>query len=567
MVHLTRVQTGLAGAKPPKPVDNKADPKAASATAENLHHSASQLRLAEYNDEFTTSVYGSRFAREDLPKDSMPEGEMPKEVAYQMIKDQLSLDGNPKLKYTNLASFVSTYMVSPFFLRPPPSLIITLDAMLTFVLAQEQEALNLMADAFPTNFIDYEEYPYTADIQNRCVSMIANLFHAPADGDAIGTSTVGSSEAIMLAVLAMKRRWKQARQAAGKPTEHPNIIMSSAVQVCWEKAARYFEIDEKYVDCTRERFVIDPEAAVALVDENTIGIVSILGTTYTGHYEDTKAINDLLVKKNIDCPIHVDAASGGFVAPFVVPDLEWDFRLPKVVSINVSGHKYGLVHPGVGWAVWRSCEHLPKDLIFNINYLGAEQSSFTLNFSKGASQVIGQYYQLIRLGKHGYRAIMSNLVRTADHLSARLQELGFVIMSETSGGGLPLVAFRFPEGAEPHAVADRAYDEFALAAHLRARGWIVPAYTMAPKTEGLKMLRVVCREDFSRSRADDLIADVKLCLGVLASSDKETLERAKKYVLQHVTAHGKRSHKHTAHAYKDEKHSLQGKSGKTHAIC
>ncbi|KAJ3472836.1 hypothetical protein NLG97_g10687 [Lecanicillium saksenae] len=383
MVHLSRVQTGL-----------QKDPHA------DLAHKASQLHLANYDDDFTTSIYGSRFAREDLPKNRMPEGEMPKEVAYQMIKDQLSLDGNPKL---NLASFVSTYM--------------------------EEEALKLMTDAFPTNFIDYEEYPYTADIQNRCVNMIANLFHA--DDNAIGTSTVGSSEAIMLSVLAMKRRWKTARKAAGKSTENPNIIMSSAVQVCWEKAARYFEIEEKYVDCTRERFVIDPETAVSLVDENTIGIVSILGTTYTGHYEDTKAINDLLIAKNIDCPIHVDAASGGFVAPFVVPDLEWDFRLEKVVSINVSGHKYGLVHPGVGWAVWRSCEHLPKELIFNINYLGAEQSSFTLNFSKGASQVIGQYYQLIRLGKKGYRAIMSNLVRTADHLSAHLEDIGFVMMSET----------------------------------------------------------------------------------------------------------------------------------------
>lgn len=197
-----------------------------------------------------------------------------------------------------------------------------------------------MTDAFPTNFIDYEEYPYTADIQNRCVNMIADLYHA--DNDSIGTSTVGSSEAIMLSVLAMKRVWKLKRQAEGKPCDKPNIIMSSAVQVCWEKAARYFEIDEKYVDCTRERFTIDPETAVGLVDENTIGIVSILGTTYTGHYEDTKAINDLLVAKNIDCPIHVDAASGGFVAPFVVPDLEWDFRLPKVVSINVSGHKVSL---------------------------------------------------------------------------------------------------------------------------------------------------------------------------------------------------------------------------------
>ncbi|KAM3525738.1 hypothetical protein NHJ13051_003824 [Beauveria bassiana] len=529
MVHLSRVQTGLEG------------PKAEQSTtsADKLHHEASQLHLADYNDDFTTSVYGSRFAREDLPKNSMPEGEMPKEVAYQMIKDQLSLDGNPKL---NLASFVSTYMT------------------------QEEEALKLMTDAFPTNFIDYEEYPYTADIQNRCVNMIANLFHAPSD-DAIGTSTVGSSEAIMLAVLAMKRRWKQARQAAGKPTDRPNIIMSSAVQVCWEKAARYFEIDEKYVDCARDRFVIDPATAVSLVDENTIGIVSILGTTYTGHYEDTKAINDLLVEKNIDCPIHVDAASGGFVAPFVVPDLEWDFRLPKVVSINVSGHKYGLVHPGVGWAVWRSCEYLPKDLIFNINYLGAEQSSFTLNFSKGASQVIGQYYQLIRLGKHGYHAIMSNLIRTADHLAAGLEELNFVIMSEKSGEGLPLVAFRFAEGDERGAIADRVFDEFALAAHLRARGWIIPAYTMAPKTNNLKMLRVVCRADFSRSRADDLISDIKLCLNLLATLDKESMERAKKYVQQHISSHGKKKHEHSPHEYKNEEHSLQGKTGKTHAVC
>ena len=196
-----------------------------------------------------------------------------------------------------------------------------------------------MTESFSTNFIDYEEYPQSADIQNRCVAMIGSLFHAPADGTSIGTSTVGSSEAIMLAVLAMKRRWKNQRVAEGKPFDKPNIIMNSAVQVCWEKAARYFEIEEKYVYCDEGRYVIDPETAVGLVDENTIGICAILGTTYTGQYEDVQAINDLLVEKKIDCPIHVDAASGGFVAPFVVPDLKWDFCLEKVDSINVSGHK------------------------------------------------------------------------------------------------------------------------------------------------------------------------------------------------------------------------------------
>ncbi|KAK5003281.1 hypothetical protein LTR60_006875, partial [Cryomyces antarcticus] len=298
---------------------------------------------------------------------------------------------------------------------------------------QEDEAEKLMVDAFSKNFIDYEEYPVSADIQNRCVSMIARLFNIPAHDEntnAMGTSTIGSSEAIMLGTLAMKKRWQNKRKAAGKPYDKPNIVMNSAVQVCWEKAARYFEVEEKYVYCTKDRYVIDPEEAVNLVDENTIGICSILGTTYTGEYEDTKKINDLLVERNIDCPIHVDAASGGFVAPFVNPNLIWDFRLEKVVSINVSGHKYGLVYPGVGWVVWRDPEFLPKELIFNINYLGADQASFTLNFSRGASQVIGQYYQLIRLGKHGYRSIMLNLTRVADYLSASLEQLGFIIMSQ-----------------------------------------------------------------------------------------------------------------------------------------
>ena len=229
-----------------------------------------------------------------------------------------------------------------------------------------------MTEAFSKNFIDYEEYPQSAEIQNRCVSMIARLFNAPTHSDdetAMGTSCIGSSEAIMLGTLAMKRRWQNKRKAEGKPFDKPNLIMNSAVQVCWEKATRYFDIEEKYVYCTDERFVIDPEECIKLVDENTIGICAILGTTYTGEYEDIKAINDLLVANKIECPIHVDAASGGFVVPFVNPNFIWDFRLERVVSINVSGHKYGLVYPGVGWVIWRSPEFLPKELVFNINYV------------------------------------------------------------------------------------------------------------------------------------------------------------------------------------------------------
>ncbi|KAL8694930.1 MAG: hypothetical protein Q9218_000501 [Villophora microphyllina] len=508
-------------------------PSDAAAKRGSVVEGMENIKIDEPNeDEVTASVYGSRFASQELPQHEMPEHEMPKEVAYRMIRDDLTLDGNPML---NLASFVTTYM--------------------------EEEVEKLMAEALPKNFIDYEEYPQTAEIQNRCVSMIARMFNAPTHSDeetAMGTSTVGSSEAIMLGVLSMKRKWQNKRKAEGKDYSKPNIVMNSAVQVCWEKAARYFEVEERYSYCTESRYVIDPKEAVDLVDENTIGICAIIGTTYTGEYEDVKAINDLLVKKNIDCPIHVDAASGGFVAPFVVPDLPWDFRLEKVVSINVSGHKYGLVYPGVGWVVWRSPEFLPKELVFNINYLGADQASFTLNFSKGASQVIGQYYQMIRLGKRGYRSIMLNLTRTADYLAANLKQLGFIIMSKGGGQGLPLVAFRLDPEKGHH------YDEFAVAHQLRERGWVVPAYTMAPHSESLKLMRVVVREDFSRARCDTLVKDIKLALQTLNDMDKKAIEHHKEHVKKN-TAHSKSTPNHPH--YHNEKHSLQGKHGKSHPVC
>ncbi|PSK48634.1 Glutamate decarboxylase [Elsinoe australis] len=485
----------------------------------------------ELEDESAVSVFGSKFAGNDLPRREMPEGDMPKEVAYRMIKDDLSLDGIPSL---NLASFVTTYM--------------------------EKEAEDLMVNSFATNFVDWEEYPQTADIQTRCVEMIARLFNIPEqDGDssAMGTSTVGSSEAIMLATLAMRKTWVNKRKAEGKDYSRPNIVMNSAVQVCWEKAARYFDLEEKYVNCEPGRYVIDPKQAVDLCDENTIGICAILGSTYTGQYEDVKAINDLLVERNMDVPIHVDAASGGFVAPFVNPDLVWDFRLPKVISINVSGHKYGLVYPGVGWCIWRRPKHLPQELVFHVAYLGADQASFTLNFSRGASQVIAQYYQLIRLGKRGYRNIMLNLTRTSDYLAHCVERLGFVLMSDLHGAGLPLVAFRLDPEKKYH------FDEFAVAHQLRERGWVVPAYTAPPNT-GFKMMRVVVREDFSRSKADALITDIKQALDTLTKMDKEEVDKHAEHIKKN---HGRsRHHKVNTH-FSGEKHSLQGKHGKTHAVC
>ncbi|KAL0259674.1 hypothetical protein SLS55_005411 [Diplodia seriata] len=517
MVHLARIPTNFDTSRP-------------------LVEGLEDIKIEDYiePDTLTASVYGSRFAVEDIPRHEMPDREMPKEIAYRLIKDDLSLDGTPTL---NLASFVTTYM--------------------------EEEAEKLMTECFAKNFIDYEEYPVSADIQNRCVSMIARMFNIPAHDEntnAMGTSTIGSSEAIMLAVLAMKKRWVNRRKAEGKPFDKPNIVMNSAVQVCWEKAARYFDVEEKYSYCTKDRFVIDPAEAVNLCDENTIGICAILGTTYTGEYEDIKEINDLLEENDMDVPIHVDAASGGFVAPFVCPDLVWDFRLPKVVSINVSGHKYGLVYPGVGWVVWRDPEFLPKELIFNINYLGADQASFTLNFSRGASQIIGQYYQMIRLGKRGYKSIMTNLTRTSDYLAANLKALGFIILSQTGGKGLPLVACRLdPEHK-------KEYDEFAVAHQLRERGWVVPAYTMAPHSEKLKLMRVVVREDFTRSRCDALIQDFKLALQTLDKMDAKRIEQHKEHVKQHTGKLARRWTLNNDH-YTDEEHSLQGKSGKTHAVC
>lgn len=487
------------------------------------------------SDDVSASVYGSKFANRGLPSTELPEETMPKEVAYRMIKDALDLDGTPSL---NLASFCTTYM--------------------------EEEAEKLMLDAFSVNSIDVEEYNSTADLQNRCVSMIAHLFNVPTSKDgsaAMGTSTIGSSEAIMLSTLAMKKVWQNKRKAEGKDYSKPNLVMSSAVQVCWEKSTRYFEVEEKYVFVTDTRYVIDPKEAVDLCDENTIGICAILGTTYTGEYEDVKAINDLLIERNLDVPIHVDAASGGFVAPFVTPDLEWDFRLEKVVSINVSGHKYGLVYPGIGWAVWRDPKYLPKELIFNINYLGADQASFTLNFSRGASQIVGQYYQLIRLGKRGYRNIMMNLTMTSDYLAHCLKKLGFIVMSQLNGKGLPLVAFKLDPAHKHH------FDEFAVAHQLRERSWVVPAYTMAPHSDKLKLMRVVVREDFSRSKADALVADIKYAVDALKKMNKEEIEHK---IKQHKTklqdSNPGKVKKFNQH-FKDEKHSLQGKHGKTHAIC
>ncbi|URE38935.1 glutamate decarboxylase [Musa troglodytarum] len=424
-------------------------------------------KTASQTDVSVHSTFASRYVRDALPRFRMPENSIPKEAAYQIINDELMLDGNPRL---NLASFVTTWM--------------------------EPECDKLIMAAINKNYVDMDEYPVTTELQNRCVNMIAHLFNAPLGESeaAVGVGTVGSSEAIMLAGLAFKRKWQNRRKAEGKPYDKPNIVTGANVQVCWEKFARYFEVELKEVKLRDGYYVMDPKKAVELVDENTICVAAILGSTLNGEFEDVKLLNDLLAennkKKGWDTPIHVDAASGGFIAPFLYPELEWDFRLPLVKSINVSGHKYGLVYAGIGWVIWRSKADLPEELIFHINYLGADQPTFTSTSPKG------------------YKNVMENCQENAMVLKRGLERTGrFDIVSKDNG--VPLVAFSLKDRSR--------HDEFEVSDILRRFGWIVPAYTMPPDAQHITVLRVVIREDFSRTLAERLVMDVEKVLHELDS--------------------------------------------------
>jgi glutamate decarboxylase len=311
------------------------------------------------------------------PKSRLAQAPVPADVAYQLISNELLLDGSARL---NLATFVTTWM--------------------------EPEARQLMADCVDKNMIDKDEYPQTAELERRCVSILADLWHAPEPGDATGCSTTGSSEACMLAGLALQRRWAA---RVGDRTRRPNLVMGANVQVCWEKFCRYWDVEPRIVPMSGERYHLDAEHAVAQCDEDTIGVVAILGSTFDGSYEPVAeiahALDDLAASGGPDVPVHVDGASGAMIAPFLDEDLEWDFRLPRVASINTSGHKYGLVYPGVGWVLWRDSAALPQELIFNVNYLGGNMPTFALNFSRPGAEVVAQYYTFFRLGRDGFRDV------------------------------------------------------------------------------------------------------------------------------------------------------------------
>ncbi len=425
-------------------------------------------------------AYTTRLFTAPVPALRLPDESMDPDAAYRFVHDELMLDGSSRL---NLATFVTTWM--------------------------DPEAGKLMAETFDKNMIDKDEYPATAAIEQRCVCMVADLFHAEhlRDDDpssACGVSTIGSSEAVMLGGLAMKWRW---RQKIGKNWKGrtPNLVMGSNVQVVWEKFCRYFDVEPRYLPMEEGRYVITPEQVVDAVDEDTIGVVAILGTTYTGELEPIApicaALDKLAAGGGADIPVHVDAASGGFVVPFLHPELIWDFRLPRVVSINVSGHKYGLTYPGVGFVVWRSNEYLPDELVFRVNYLGGDMPTFTLNFSRPGNQVVGQYYNFLRLGREGYTKVMLALSGTARWLGEELRASErFELISD--GSAIPVLAFRL--------TGDRGYTEFDISHELRTYGWQVPAYTMPDNAGNVSVLRIVVREglsaDLARALHDDTVS-------------------------------------------------------------
>jgi glutamate decarboxylase len=414
-----------------------------------------------------------------LPRHRLPDGPMAPTTAYQLVHDELMLDGNSRL---NLATFVTTWM--------------------------EPQASALMGESADKNIIDKDEYPRTAELERRCVAIIADLWNAPDADTAIGCSTTGSSEACMLAAMALKRRWMHRnadRYAAGA---RPNMIMGANVQVCWEKFCNFWEVEARLAPMQGDQYNLSPEQAVALCDENTIGVVSVLGSTMDGSYEPVAeicaALDDLEERTGLHVPVHVDGASGGMVAPFIDPDLVWDFRLPRVASINTSGHKYGLVYPGVGWALWRDAEALPDELIERVNYLGGNMPTFALNFSRPGSQVIAQYYNFLRLGFEGYRAVQQATRDVAMHLADRIEALGCFRLL-TRGDQLPVFAFTTADDVT-------AFDVFDVSRRLRERGWLVPAYTFPPEREDLAVLRIVCRNGFSLDLADTLIEDLQSLL-------------------------------------------------------
>ena len=427
------------------------------------------------------SELGHRFSQRNLPtqipRDQLAESGLGADLAYQLVHDHLMLDGNARL---NLATFVGTWI--------------------------EPEALLLMQECAEKNMIDKDEYPQTAELEERCLRILANLWHAENPDQTVGTSTTGSSEGCMLGGMVLKWHWRQRRQAAGLDDRRPNLVMGSNTQICWDKFCAYFDVEPRLVPITPQRLQLNGEEAAAHCDGNTIGVVGILGSTFDGSYEPIaeiqRCLDELEARDGLDIPIHVDAASGGIVAPFNSPDLLWDFRLPRVKSINTSGHKYGGVLPGVGWVLWREQAALPEELRFNVNYLGGQMPTIGMNFSRPGAQVVAQYFNFLHLGHAGYSQRMATLEAIACYLADSIAALSAFQLVSHPLGQLPVFAVQLDPAIENWSV-------FQLSEKLRARGWQVPAYTMPADCTQMAVLRFVVRAGFSRDMADQLLNDIR----------------------------------------------------------
>ncbi len=437
----------------------------------------------------------------DLPHEALPEAGMRGDVAYELIRSHLLLDGSARL---NLATFVGTWM--------------------------EPEARRLMEDCADKNLIDKDEYPQTADLEQRCLRILAHLWNAPDPRATIGASTTGSSEGCMLAGLVMRWHWRERRRQAGLESSRPNVVMGSNRQVCWDKFCAYFDVEPRFMSLAQGRLHLTAPEALELCDERTIGVVAVLGSVVDGSYEPiaeiAHALDALEERTGIAIPLHVDAASGGFVAPFNSPQLLWDFRIARVISINASGHKYGGVLPGVGWVLWRSDELLPQELRFDVNYLGGVTPTIGLNFSRPGAQVVGQYYNFLHLGRRGYEKRMAALEAMACHLADGLAAIPPLRLVSYPRGQLPVFCVEL----DP---ALKGWTVFHLSDKLQERGWLVPAYTLPEGQTERAVLRFVVRAGFSRPLAEELLEDVQRAVDWFTSLDGPMPMEAKPSTLFH----------------------------------
>ncbi|WP_424212904.1 glutamate decarboxylase [Streptomyces sp. BI20] len=447
-----------------------------------------------------TDVFASPLSEDVLPKYRMPQEHSRPEVVYALLHNELLLDGNAA---QNLATFCTTWT--------------------------DVEVRRLMDECLDKNMIDKDEYPQTAEIEARCVNILADLWNAPpGDGPgesraAMGCSTTGSSEAAMLGGLALKWRWRERRRQAGKPTDRPNIV-AGPVQICWDKFARYFDVELRQVPLEPGATGLRPHQLREYVDENTIGVVAILGVTYTCDYEPVAEIaaelDRIEAETGLDVPLHVDAASGGFIAPFLHPDLVWDFRLPRVASVNTSGHKYGLAPLGVGWIVWRTADLLPEDLVFRVDYLGGDMPTFALNFSRPGGEIVAQYYNFLRLGRAGYRRVQQACADTARFFAGQVEAMGPFTLLYDGTGALPAVSYTLtdPAGA--------GFTLYELSDRLRARGWQVPSYPLPPDRQETVIQRVLIRHGVGRDEIDLLARDMRRCVAALTAPQDPEPPRA-----------------------------------------